>query len=76
MIELGACLDQSEFPASKTGGSRPPSACGTRFIAHKVAALERLIDRFGAYLVTILFFNRGCLYQAEAEGVHRQVEGQ
>ena len=25
-------------------------ACGTQFVAHKVAALGRLIDRFGAYL--------------------------
>lgn len=47
VMELGACLDMSEFP---TRGSRPLRACGTRFIAHKVAALERLIDRFGAYL--------------------------
>lgn len=47
VTEMKACLDQSGFPTS--GGSRPLHACGTRFIAHKVAALERLIDRFGAY---------------------------
>ena len=46
--ELGACLEPSELPSS--GGTRPLRACGTRFIAHKVAALGRLIDRFGAYL--------------------------
>ena len=32
------------------GGVRPLRACGTRFIGHKVAALDRLIDNFGAYL--------------------------
>ena len=46
--ELKACLEPTEIP--KEGGSRPLRACGTRFIAHKVAALGRLIDRFGAYL--------------------------
>ena len=38
------------------GGTRPVRACGTQFVCHKVAALERFIDRFGAYishLVTI-----------------------
>ena len=33
-----------------SGGVRPLRACGTRFIAHKVCALERIIDRFGAHL--------------------------
>ena len=32
------------------GGTRPLCACGTRFVVHKVAALERMIDRFGAYI--------------------------
>ena len=32
------------------GGIRPLRACGTRFVLHKVAALERVINRFGAYL--------------------------
>ena len=32
------------------GGTRPLRACGNRFIAHKVAALERLVDRYGTYL--------------------------
>ena len=26
------------------------NACGTRFVAHKVAALGRIIERFGAYI--------------------------
>ena len=46
--ELKACLELTEMP--KKGGSRPLRACGTRFVAHKVAALGRLVDRFGAYL--------------------------
>ena len=47
MAELSECFDTSEFPTS--GGSRPIRACGTRFITHKVAAPNRIIDRFGAY---------------------------
>ena len=52
VTELRACLDQSELPLD--GGNRPLRACGTRFIAHKVAALERLIDRFGVYLIHLI----------------------
>ena len=32
------------------GGLKALRACGTRFVAHKVAALDRLLNRFGAYL--------------------------
>ena len=32
------------------GGSRPLRACGNTFVAHKVAALGRLVNRLGAYL--------------------------
>ena len=45
--ELKQCLEESDMP---TRGNRPLRACGTRFVAHKVAALGRLIDRYGAYL--------------------------
>lgn len=48
MADLSDCLESSEFPSK--GGNRPVRACGTRFIAHKVAALNRIIDRFGEYL--------------------------
>ena len=48
IAELSECLDTSEFPTS--GGSRPIRACGTCFITNNVAALNRIIDRFGAYL--------------------------
>ena len=52
MEELKACLEPSEM--SSKGGSRPLRACGTRFVSHKVAALERVIERFGAYLAHLI----------------------
>ena len=33
-------------------GICPLRACGTRLVVHKVAALERIMDRFGPILVT------------------------
>ena len=45
--ELRPCLEESDMP---NRGNRPLQACGTRFVAHKVAALGCLIDRYGAYL--------------------------
>jgi len=46
---LRACLEPSEMP-SKEGNCRL-RACGTRFVSHKVTALEKIVARFGAYLV-------------------------
>ena len=48
VAELKACLEPSEMPRSR--GIKPLRACGTRFIAHKLAALERVVNRLGAYL--------------------------
>ena len=48
MEELKQCFDDCELPHKR--GARLLRACGTRFVAHKVAALSRVIDRFGAYL--------------------------
>ena len=48
MQNLKTCLEPPEI--TKEGGSLPLCACETQFIAQKVAALGRLIDRFGAYL--------------------------
>ena len=45
---LRPCLEPGDLPDE--GGSRPLRACGTRFVSHKVAAIGRLIDRYGAYL--------------------------
>ena len=42
------CLEPSKMP--EKGGNKPLRACGTRFICHKVAALSRVVDRFGAYI--------------------------
>ena len=56
--ELRACLEPSEMPSQ--GGSRPLRACGTRFVAHKVATLGRLVDRFGAYLCHLAAMTEDC----------------
>ena len=48
VADLKACLNSSDF--SHKRGIRPLRACGTRFVSHKVAALNRVIERFGAYL--------------------------
>ena len=47
VISLKQCLDDGDMPHS---GNQPIRACGTQFIDHKVAAMNRFIDRFGAYL--------------------------
>ena len=48
VTELKACLIEDEN--STQGGSKPIRASGTRFVSHKVAALENAIGLFGAYL--------------------------
>ena len=48
VAELKQCLEPGDLPAE--GGNRPLRACGTRFVAHKVEALKRILDRFGAYV--------------------------
>ena len=50
--ELKKCLNPSEFPDGD--GVRLLRACGPRFISHKVWAIERILDRFGAYLNHLL----------------------
>ena len=51
VAELRVCLEATHMPSSASGhgGNRPLRACGTRFVAHKVAVLERVVSRFGAY---------------------------
>lgn len=49
--ELRACIEPTELPS---GGDRPLRACGTRFVSHKVSALGRVIDRFGAYIAHLV----------------------
>jgi len=48
MDDLKQCLTETEMP--KKGGTQPLRASGTRFISHKVSAMARLLDRYGAYL--------------------------
>ena len=48
VVELKGCLDSTEMP--KEGGTHPLRASGTRFIVHKVAALNRIVECFGAYI--------------------------
>ena len=48
IANLRECLESDDLP--NEGGSRPLRACGTRFVCHKVAAIGRLVDRFGAYI--------------------------
>ena len=47
---LKSCFIESESEMHVTRGNRPLRACGTRFIAHKVAAINRLLDKYGAYI--------------------------
>ena len=47
VTSLKQCLDDGDMPDK---GNKPIRACGTRFIDHKVAAMNRFVDRFGAYL--------------------------
>jgi len=47
VISLKQCLDDADMPDN---GNKPIRACGTRFINHRVAALNRFVDGFGAYL--------------------------
>ena len=48
VVSLRECLESTDLPME--GGNRPLRACGTRFITHKVAAIGRLLDRYGAYI--------------------------
>ena len=41
-----ASFDEGKMPK---GGTRPLRAHGTRFVNHKIEALNRMIDRYGAY---------------------------
>lgn len=51
---LKFCFTESESGPHATKGNRPLRACGTRFVAHKVAAINRLVDKYGAYLAHLV----------------------
>lgn len=50
VASLKLCLEQSEMPHARTKGNRLLLARRTRFVSHKVAALNRFIDQYGAFL--------------------------
>ena len=50
VIELKACLESTEMPSK--GEIRPLRACRTHFLVHKVAALDRIMDRFHLIAMT------------------------
>ena len=50
--ELKSCLEPHEFP--KKGGNIPLRASGTRWVSHKVVAIGRLLDRYGAYIAHLI----------------------
>ena len=52
MASLKECFDHTELP--QQSGNRPLRACGTRFISHKVAAIGRVLDRYGAYIAHLI----------------------
>ena len=50
---------------STEGNNHPVHACGTRFVSHKVAALERVIERFGAYLAHLTTITENSRVQSD-----------
>ena len=50
--ELSSCLSSIEMPHN--GKNRSIRACGTWFVAHKVAVLARAVDRFSAYISHVI----------------------
>ena len=52
---LKECLEfTNETPTSRAKGNRPLRACGTRFVNHKVVAISRLIEKYGAYIAHLV----------------------
>ena len=45
---LSLSLEDNEVPGGS--GNPPLRACGTRFVSHKVAAINHFVDRYGAYV--------------------------
>ena len=60
------CLGSDDFSPGR--GVRPLRASGTRFVSHKVAALRRVLERFGAYLNHLCFLT----HDASVKSVDKQ----
>ena len=48
--DLACIVDLKQVFDLTQGGSRPIRSCGTRWITHKRKALQRVLDRYGAYI--------------------------
>lgn len=49
---LKSYLEPREFP--EKGGNIPLRACGTRWVSHKVVAISRFLERYGAYIAHLI----------------------
>ena len=56
MLCIKFCFTESESGLGTTKGNRPLRACGTRFITHKVATINWLLDKYGAYITHLISF--------------------
>jgi len=54
VASLRQCLEESEMSTARTRGNRPGFACGTRFVSHKVAVINRFIERYVAYIYHLI----------------------
>ena len=56
-------------------GNRPLRACGTRFVSHKVAALNRFVDRYGAYVSHLIALTEDSSVNllTKKKGIHKKV---
>ena len=66
--ELKVCLEDSDLP--RAGGLRLLRACGTHFVLHKIAALARLIDRFGVYISHLTTLSQTLPRSGEHQTLH------
>ena len=49
---LKSCLEPHEFP--EKGGNIPLRACGTRWVSHKLVAISRFLERYGAHIAHLI----------------------
>ena len=49
---LKSCLEPLEFP--EKCGNIPSCACGTRWVSHKLVAISRFLERYGACIAHLI----------------------